>query len=101
MNTIRSSQGSRMRTTLAVLVTLVLVAVTAVVGWIGTNRAAAADRTSPAKCRSNVRPTVVLVHGAWADTGSWSAVVRRLQDDGYPVRVFRHHCAASPVTRPL
>lgn len=30
-------------------------------------------------------PTVVLVHGAWADGSSWSKVVRRLQRDGYPV----------------
>ena len=33
------------------------------------------------------KPTVVLVHGAWADSSSWSGVVRRLQGDGYPVRV--------------
>ncbi len=33
------------------------------------------------------KPTVVLVHGAWADSSSWSRVVRRLQRDGYPVRV--------------
>lgn len=30
-------------------------------------------------------PTVVLVHGAWADASSWSGVVERLQDDGYTV----------------
>ena len=35
-----------------------------------------------------VRPTVVLVHGAWADSGSWDGVVRRLQRDGYYVDVF-------------
>ena len=33
------------------------------------------------------KPTVVLVHGAWADGSSWAKVTRRLQDDGYPVRV--------------
>ncbi len=33
------------------------------------------------------KPTIVLVHGAWADSSSWSDVVRRLQRDGYPVRV--------------
>lgn len=37
---------------------------------------------------STPRPTVVLVHGAWADSSSWERVVRRLQDDGYPVDVF-------------
>ena len=31
------------------------------------------------------KPTVVLVHGAFADASSWSDVVRRLQRDGYPV----------------
>ena len=30
-------------------------------------------------------PTVVLVHGAWADGSSWSAVIERLQADGYKV----------------
>ena len=30
-------------------------------------------------------PSVVLVHGAWADGSSWSAVVERLQADGYTV----------------
>ena len=30
-------------------------------------------------------PNIVLVHGAWADGSSWSAVVERLQADGYPV----------------
>jgi pimeloyl-ACP methyl ester carboxylesterase len=30
-------------------------------------------------------PNIVLVHGAWADGSSWSAVVERLQADGYNV----------------
>jgi pimeloyl-ACP methyl ester carboxylesterase len=30
-------------------------------------------------------PNVVLVHGAWADGSSWSAVIERLQADGYHV----------------
>ena len=33
----------------------------------------------------NPRPTVVLVHGAFADASSWSPVIARLQDDGFPV----------------
>ena len=33
----------------------------------------------------NELPNVVLVHGAWADGSSWSAVVKRLQADGYSV----------------
>src|SRR5438094_3851113 len=31
------------------------------------------------------KPNVVLVHGAWADGSSWSAVIERLQADGYTV----------------
>jgi pimeloyl-ACP methyl ester carboxylesterase len=31
------------------------------------------------------KPTIVLVHGAWADTSSWDGVIRRLQADGYTV----------------
>jgi pimeloyl-ACP methyl ester carboxylesterase len=30
------------------------------------------------------KPTVVLVHGAWADASGRSGVVRRLQREGYP-----------------
>jgi pimeloyl-ACP methyl ester carboxylesterase len=30
-------------------------------------------------------PNIVLVHGAWADGSSWSAVIERLQADGYRV----------------
>jgi pimeloyl-ACP methyl ester carboxylesterase len=31
------------------------------------------------------KPTVVLVHGAFAESNSWNGVVRDLQKDGYPV----------------
>jgi pimeloyl-ACP methyl ester carboxylesterase len=31
------------------------------------------------------RPNIVLVHGAWADGSSWSAVIERLQAHGYRV----------------
>jgi pimeloyl-ACP methyl ester carboxylesterase len=34
------------------------------------------------------KPTVVLVHGAWADSGSWDQVVARLQRQGYTVIAF-------------
>jgi pimeloyl-ACP methyl ester carboxylesterase len=47
-----------------------------------TSSASAHPRPSPPK------PTVVLVHGAWADSSSWDGVVARLRRDGYPVDVF-------------
>lgn len=34
------------------------------------------------------KPTIVLVHGAWADASSWNNVTERLQDDGYTVRAI-------------
>ena len=40
---------------------------------------ARAHKAHPAK------PTIVLVHGAWADASSWSRVITRLQSDGYTV----------------
>src|SRR6266851_4139970 len=33
----------------------------------------------------NTRPNIVLIHGAWADGSSWSAVIERLQAGGYHV----------------
>ena len=31
------------------------------------------------------RPTIVLVHGDWADGSSWTSVIKRLQDRGFTV----------------
>ena len=33
----------------------------------------------------NDKPTIVLVHGLWADGTSWSPVIERLQEQGYDV----------------
>jgi pimeloyl-ACP methyl ester carboxylesterase len=40
---------------------------------------------SPTPHPSAPKPTIVLVHGAWADASSWTPVTRRLQHDGYTV----------------
>jgi pimeloyl-ACP methyl ester carboxylesterase len=32
-----------------------------------------------------LKPTIVLVHGAWADASGWNGVAERLQSDGYTV----------------
>lgn len=34
------------------------------------------------------KPTIVLVHGSWADASSWNRVTERLQEDGYTVRAI-------------
>ncbi len=40
---------------------------------------------SPSRAATGPKPTIVLEHGAWADSGSWNGVVQRLQHDGYKV----------------
>ena len=40
------------------------------------------------------RPNIVLVHGAWADGSSWSAVIESLQADGYNVTAPQFPLAA-------
>ncbi|MBB3308965.1 pimeloyl-ACP methyl ester carboxylesterase [Rhizobium sp. BK196] len=34
---------------------------------------------------ADAKPTVVLVHGAFADASSWNGVIKKLEKDGYPV----------------
>jgi pimeloyl-ACP methyl ester carboxylesterase len=41
--------------------------------------------TSPASARTAAKPTVVLVHGAFADASGYGAVITRLQRRGYDV----------------
>lgn len=50
----------------------------------GTNIATATASAPSAKAKA--KPTIVLVHGAWADSGAWNRVTRRLQKDGFTVR---------------
>jgi pimeloyl-ACP methyl ester carboxylesterase len=38
-----------------------------------------------ARAEQATKPTVVLVHGAWADPSGWNDVAARLRSDGYPV----------------
>lgn len=60
-------------------VAAILLAVAALLVSLSPAQSVAHDRTGTAK------PTIVLVHGAWADASSWSGVIARLQDDGYTV----------------
>jgi pimeloyl-ACP methyl ester carboxylesterase len=47
-----------------------------------------ASGTAPAPASVGVKPTVVLVHGAWADTGSWDGEVTSLRKQGYEARAI-------------
>ena len=59
----------------------------AVAGQTGPAHAATGRATHPsaASWTSGPKPTIVLVHGAWADSGSWNGVIWRLQAAGYTV----------------
>ena len=52
-----------------------------------TGSPATASHTSTSSASAAVKPTIVLVHGAWADNSSWNAVVEELQARGYTVDV--------------
>ena len=41
----------------------------------------------PATLSAAAKPTIVLVHGAWADGSSWAAVTKNLQSKGFTVDV--------------
>ena len=42
-------------------------------------------RHAPSSGTAAAKPTIVLVHGAWADSSSWNGVIERLQALGYTV----------------
>jgi pimeloyl-ACP methyl ester carboxylesterase len=42
-------------------------------------------RQHHAQYSSGPKPTIVLVHGAWANTASWDGVIERLEAEGYTV----------------
>jgi pimeloyl-ACP methyl ester carboxylesterase len=48
---------------------------------------ASADTAARSTAASGTRPSIVLVHGAFADGSSWDAVVSRRQSEGYRVYV--------------
>jgi pimeloyl-ACP methyl ester carboxylesterase len=58
---------------------------TAVVGVAATLATTTASAAGTDHGDRDPKPTVVLVHGAFADSSSWNGVVSRLQKRGYPV----------------
>mgnify|MGYP003749037321 CR=1 FL=1 len=61
-------------------------AVTLVIG-IAALIAGSLASAEPSRKPDRNKPTIVLVHGAWADGSSWNKVTARLQATGYDVRV--------------
>lgn len=56
-----------------------------VVGVAGTSAAAATTSHSAASSLTSPKPTIVLVHGAWADSSGFDAEITALTKLGYPV----------------
>jgi pimeloyl-ACP methyl ester carboxylesterase len=46
---------------------------------------ASAHAAAQAAASEGQKPTIVLVHGAWADASSWTPVIEQLEKAGYPV----------------
>ena len=59
--------------------------VAAAIGLIALFMLTASTPLASASSPSGPKPTVVLVHGAWADASGFSEVIGRLQKDGYRV----------------
>ena len=74
----RLLQPARRRTQL-----LVLAAATALLASVAIATGAATGTT--ARAATGPRPTIVLVHGGWADSSGWDAEITTLTGLGYPV----------------
>jgi pimeloyl-ACP methyl ester carboxylesterase len=78
VNITRIAQAGRLR-----LITAAVIV--AIAGLVIPLSQIASARAAEAAAGDRPRPTIVLVHGAWANTGSWEGVTQRLQADGYTV----------------
>jgi len=81
MTLARAARPTRLRVT-------IVAAILAIAGLlIASNMTANAATPSATRSTTATKPSIVLVHGAWADGSRWSQVVRNLQDAGYAVDV--------------
>jgi pimeloyl-ACP methyl ester carboxylesterase len=72
---------------MSIITTRTLATLLVAAGLVAVFGSAAGARTSASTAKQSVRPTIVLVHGAWADGSSWVNVTRDLQRDDYTVAV--------------
>ena len=84
MNISRNVHPARLRVIMMAAV-LAIAALLFAAGQAGSAHAAAPRTThaSTAKWADRPEPTIVLVHGAWADASSWDGVIAGLQADGF------------------
>ena len=79
MNIARAARHARLR----LIIPALALAIAALI--IPLSQIASAQATTRAIPSGGPKPTIVLEHGAWANTASWDAVIQRLQGDGYTV----------------
>jgi len=79
MKIVRAAQHARLR----LIIPALALAIAALI--IPFSQIASAHTTTRAAASAEAKPTIVLEHGAWANTASWYAVIQRLQADGYTV----------------
>ena len=65
---------------------------------IGAAALAAAIVTTSAMAGDAAKPTIVLVHGAFADASGWYGVITQLNKDGYTAIARPTRCAPSAAT---
>jgi pimeloyl-ACP methyl ester carboxylesterase len=82
MKIIQAAQGG-----LRIAVALGMAALTILVAQAASARSVIPAAATKADSAGGPKPSIVLVHGAWADSSSWDAVASRLQRDGYTVYV--------------
>jgi len=75
----------RRKPMLTAMVAAALLTIPALTAATPSGAAPAAKAAAESATSSTPKPTVVLVHGAFADSSSWDAVTSRLQRQGYPV----------------
>jgi len=78
VNIARTAQPGRLYLVIPALVIVIA-------ALIPLSQIASAHTTTRAAADDGLKPTIVLEHGAWADTSSWNGVIKRLQADGYTV----------------
>jgi pimeloyl-ACP methyl ester carboxylesterase len=79
VNIARAARHVRLRIVIPVLAAAIAALV------IPLSQVASAHTATRAAASGGPKPSIVLEHGAWANTASWAAVIQRLQADGYTV----------------
>jgi pimeloyl-ACP methyl ester carboxylesterase len=79
------SFASRIMPKAGLLAATGLLVVTGVFATQATSNADSRESAARTAGSDKAKPTIVLVHGAWADSSGWSKVIRGLQARGYEV----------------